>query len=156
MEEEQPVSERLRPHWIQRLGMLLPGFVVSAAGVITWSNSPTAGGAVFAVVLVAVSALGAVRWLAFAGVTRRGETILVRGLVWSRRIPLRQIDRVTKGYVAVHWHSRSGHRVVTPVTALWSKPRPIEIVTRYSDNNVNVIRGWIRSTPVSEAADARH
>lgn len=143
MQASSEVSARLRPHWIQRIAVLVPGIVVSAAGFSVWANSPSS--ATLALMLVGGSLYGAVRWVAFAGVSRRGDILLVSGLVWSRRIPLRQIDRVTKGYVTVHWHSRNGHRVATPVTALWSEPRPMEIVTQYSNERVNEIRSWVRS-----------
>jgi hypothetical protein len=125
--------------------MLVPGACVSAAGLGVWLQSPSYSAALVALVFCGGSLYGAVRWIVFAGASRDGDTLVISGLVWSRRIPLRQVDGVTKGYVTVHWHSRNGRRIATPVTALWSKPRPIEFVTRYSNARVNTIRSWVQA-----------
>ncbi|WP_313539515.1 hypothetical protein [Leifsonia aquatica] len=57
---------------------------------------------------------------------------------------LELLDRVTTGYVFVVWRTRSGVWRWTPITSLWSKPRPLDVVTRYSNRNVRVIRGWVK------------
>ncbi|MFJ3489911.1 hypothetical protein [Leifsonia aquatica] len=121
-------ARRLRPHPFQYVG----GSILPLTNVIG------------AAVLIATSVYLAVRWFGFAGARRLGDTLIVSGILWSRRIPLRRIDRVTTGYVFVVWRTRRGGWRWTPITSLWSKPRPLDVVTRYSNRNVRVIRGWVK------------
>lgn len=134
----------LRPHWLQRFGMLIPTGVVTAAGVHVLITEATPAAAVAFVILAAPSIYVAIRWVLFAGVVRSSTALVIRGMWWSRRIPLGRVRRVTKGYVVVQWESRRGRLIYSPVTALWSKPRPIETVTEHSDAAVNTIREWVR------------
>ena len=138
-------GRRLRPHPFQYFGGFLPPAVLVLAGSVAVHTDPDAPQLRNAVVvLIAFSGYLTVRWFGFAGARRVGDALVVTGVLWSRRVPLYRIDRVTTGYVFVVWRTSRGRRRWTPVTALWSKPRPLDFVTRYSNRNVRTIRDWVR------------
>ncbi|MEN0083321.1 MAG: hypothetical protein AAGC66_01015 [Leifsonia sp.] len=135
---------RIHPHWLPRVAVLLPTGVLSAASVVAWKTHPTEAGFAVTVVWVALCVAVAVRWMLFAGVRRRGDHVIVTGLLWSRSIPLRRIDRVVDGYSSIRWRTRSGMRVITPVTTLWSNPNPLPDVSRYNGDQLRLVRAWVR------------
>ena len=134
----------LRPHWLQRLGLLVPIVIVVGATFSVWVDDRSAASDSLMAVVGSLGVYCSARWLLLAGVRRSRETIVVHGVLWSRRIRLAQIDKVSKGYVAVYWRARTGQMIITPVTALWSRPRPLPMVTRYSNHAVDAIREWVR------------
>lgn len=145
----------LRPHWLQLIGLFVPIAIVVGATFAVWLARPSAASD-FVMAVVGVTGLYlAVRWELVAGVRRSGHQIVVAGVLWSRRIRLDRIDKISKGYVAVHWHTRRGRPMVTPITALWSKPRPLPIVTGHSNHAVDVIRGWVLAERESGIAEGQ-
>jgi len=137
-------ARRLRPHPFQYVGGSILPLTLILVGIFTVQADSDTPNVIGAAVLIATSVYLAVRWFGFAGARRLGDTLIVSGILWSRRIPLRRIDRVTTGYVFVVWRTRRGGWRWTPITSLWSKPRPLDVVTRYSNRNVRVICGWVK------------
>lgn len=134
-------ARRLRPHPFQYVGGSILPLTLILVGIFTVQADSDTPDVIGAAVLIATSVYLAVRWIGFAGARRLGDTLII---LWSRRIPLRRIDRVTAGYVFVVWRTRRGGWRWTPITSLWSKPRPLDFVTRYSNRNVRAIRGWAK------------
>ncbi|QNE37205.1 hypothetical protein [Leifsonia shinshuensis] len=124
--------------------MLLPTGVVSISSVAALQRNFNAGGVTVATVFILASLYVAARWVLFAGIRRHRDRVIVTGMFWSRSIPLRQVDRVTGAYSSIHWHTRSGIRLITPLSALWSKPRPLQDVTQYNNKQLSMLRGWVR------------
>ncbi|MEN2736799.1 hypothetical protein ABCS02_03315 [Microbacterium sp. X-17] len=124
--------------------MLLPTGVVSISFIAALQQNFNAGGVTVAAVFILASLYVAARWVLFAGIRRHGDRVIVTGMLWSRRIPLRQVDRVTGDYSSIHWHTRSGLRLITPLSALWSKPHPVQNVTQYNNKQLSMLREWVR------------
>ncbi|MBN9632568.1 MAG: hypothetical protein J0I18_18490 [Actinobacteria bacterium] len=135
---------RIHPHWLPRLGVLLPTGVLSISSIAVLQQNFNAGRVFVAIAFISASLYVAVRWILFAGIRRHGDRVIVTGMLWSRRIPLRQVDRVTGGYSSIHWHTRSGFRLITPMGALWSKPHPLPDVTEYNNKRLTILREWVR------------
>lgn len=134
---------RIHPHWLPRTGVLIPTGVISIASITALHQNVNAGGVTVAVILTSSSLYVAARWILFAGIRRRGDRVIVTGMLWSRSIPLRQIDRVRGGYSSIRWHTRSGIRLITPLSALWSNPHPFPDVTEYNDKRLKILRAWV-------------
>ncbi|MDN4613207.1 hypothetical protein P5G50_01975 [Leifsonia sp. F6_8S_P_1B] len=124
--------------------MLIPAAAVSYASLTVLATEPRVETLVIALLAVVPSAAGAARWTLLSGARLDGATLVVHGLLWSRRIPLSSIRRVSKGYAAVYWVTKAGRRRVTPLTPFWSNPRPVEFVTQYNSRMINAIRSWFR------------
>lgn len=148
----RPVG-RLRPHPIQYFGMAFVPVILVAVAVVSYQKSPTGSLLIAAGFLIAFSLYFAVRWFGFAGARKDKDDLVVTGPLWSRRIPLAHVDRVSFGYVAVTWHTRRGKRRWTPITPLWSKPRPLEVVTRHSNNKVMTIRSWVECEKTARSSN---
>jgi hypothetical protein len=141
---DTPSEPRIHPHWLPRVGVLIPTGVVSIASIAALQQNVDAGGVTVAAILTSASLYVAVRWVVFAGIRRHGDRVVVTGMLWSRSIPLQQIDRVTGGYSSIRWHTRSGIRVITPLSALWSNPSPLPDVTEYNNQRLRILRAWVR------------
>jgi len=140
-------SRWLRPHWIQIVGVLVPIAILVGASFSVWIARPSAGSLFVFAIIALVGIYAGVRWAALSGVRLVNQSILITRLLWSRKVPLERVSKVTKGYVAIHWRTASGKSIVSPVTALWSKPRPVQIITDYSNAAVDVIRAWTNQRP---------
>ncbi|GAB3573214.1 hypothetical protein GCM10027406_01330 [Leifsonia lichenia] len=109
---------------------------------------PSEAAATIAVTVAAIALYIDVRWMFFSGMRRAGERVVVTGLLWSRSIPLRQIDAVNGGYAAIHWRTRHGMRVVTPLLPFWSNPNPAPFLTRHNAACLKELRTWVRENHV--------
>lgn len=146
---DTPSEARIHPHWLPRVGMLIPTGVVSIASIAALQQNFNAGGVTVAVVFTSASLYVAARWVLFAGIRRHGDRVIVTGMLWSRSIPLRQVDRVTGGYSSIRWHTRSGIRLITPLSALWSNPHPLPDVTEYNNKRLRILRAWVAEARTS-------
>jgi hypothetical protein len=117
----------------------MPAGVVAYAGIGAWIEQPTDAGGAIAVTALLLCSAAAIRWIFFSGAERIGDTLVVHALFGSRRIPLRQIQRITSGYAYIRWASGKGHRRITLLTPFWSDPNPLEFVTRYNDETLSLI-----------------
>ena len=129
--------------------MLIPTGVVSIASIAALQQNFNAGGVSVAAIFTSASLYVAARWVLFAGIRRHGDRVIVTGMLWSRSIPLRQVDRVTGGYSSIRWHTRSGIRLITPLSALWSNPHPLPDVTEYNNRQLTILRAWVAEARTS-------
>lgn len=148
--KEARADVHLRPHPFVRFAMIVPAAVLTYASLNVLIRHPGPETFVLALLFVVPSVAGALRWILVAGASRVEHTLIVRGLIWSRRIPLNAIQRVSKGYSTVYWETSSGQRRATPLTAFWSKPRPAEFITEYNNQRINSIRAWFREEQCSD------
>ncbi|MET3564803.1 hypothetical protein ABIC47_000274 [Leifsonia sp. 563] len=146
---DTPSEARIHPHWLPRAGVLLPTGVVSVASIAALQQNFNAGGVIVAVIFTSASLYVAARWILFAGIRRHGDRVIVTGMLWSRSIPLRQVDRVTGGYSSIRWHTRSGLGLITPLSALWSNPHPLPDVTEYNNKRLRILRAWVTEAQTS-------
>jgi len=77
------------------------------------------------------------------GVVLEDDHIVVRGLLFSRRIPMATITSVT-AFPAVRWHSESGRSRWTPISALMAAPRNPDTTTNAMLASLDDLRFWIR------------
>ena len=149
---------RLRPHVIIRLSLFVPAGILIAASAAAWADVSTSVIPRFAasVPIMAASFVLAMRWFLVAGAECANGTLIVRGLLWSRRIPRSQIEKITKGYVFVWWRTPRGHRRVSAMTAFWSRPNPVESVTKYNNDPINSIPERVTRGPGSVWQKASH
>ncbi len=134
---------RIHPHWLPRVGMLIPTGVISIASITAVQQNVNAAAVTVAVILTSSSLYVAARWILFAGIRRHGDRVIVTGMLWSHSIPLRQVDRVSGGYSSIRWHTLSGIRLITPLSALWSKPHSLPDVTEYNNKRLKILRAWV-------------
>ena len=134
---------KLRPHWLARLVILLPfGPLAVLAAQFIWTY-PDGTGLVAALVVCPFSVYIMVRWIFFMGVRRDGTSLVVSGSLWSRRIPLDRIERVTDFYVFVWWRTRFGARVFTPLLGFTAREGTLESVARKNAAAISIIRAWV-------------
>ncbi|MBN9632734.1 MAG: hypothetical protein J0I18_19365 [Actinobacteria bacterium] len=81
--------------------------------------------------------------LRFMGVRRDGAFLVATGALWSRRIPLARIERVTDFNVFMRWRTRSGIRVFTPLVAFSAQEGSIEYVASRNRWAIAQIRHWV-------------
>jgi hypothetical protein len=99
---------------------------------------PTSVIVIGAVALAYVFVRGAVM-----GVVLEDDHIVVRGLLYSRRIPISSITSVT--YLpAVKWKSASGRSHWTPVSALMAAPRNTDASVNKMLASADDLRFWVR------------
>jgi len=143
-------ARRLRSHPFQYVGGVLPPAIVILIGVFAYPSEQDLPQLVGPGIFVALGGYYVIRWLGWAGAHRDGDDLVVTGVMWSRRIPLGQIDRIRSGYVAVSWRTQRGTRRWTPITPLWSKLRPLEFVTRHSNHEIRIMREWVTEARTAE------
>ena len=99
---------------------------------------PTTVLVVVSLVLVYVFVRGA-----FMGVVLDDDHIVVRGLLYSRRIPMASITSVTY-FPAVRWTSPSGRSRWTPISALMAAPRNTDASVNEMLASADDLRFWVR------------
>ena len=77
------------------------------------------------------------------GVVLEDDHIVVRGLLYSRRIPIPSVTAVTY-FPAVKWKSASGRSRWTPVSALMAAPRNTDASVNEMLASADDLRFWIR------------
>lgn len=104
----------LRPLLISRLFNAVPGvLLVGLAARLAFYMGPYAY--LLAVIVASAGGVGAFRGYRM-GVTVKADTVIVRGLTWSRTIPRRSLIGLTT-FPALRWRSESGRTRWTPMTA---------------------------------------
>ena len=120
-------------------GLLALGTVVAAVFAYNMADPPpTFGIVVVSACLVYVFTRGA-----FMGVVLSDDDVVVRGLIYSRKIPIRAVTSVTS-YPAVRWASNSGRARWTPISALMAAPRNPEAMVNQMSSSLYDVRLWIR------------
>ncbi len=143
--------DRLRPNWLGRLLILIPCGLVVGGAVTAWLASPTRSGLDVAIIIFLMCAYVIVRWMFFMGVRRDGAFLVVTGALWSRRILLSRIERVTDFTVFVWWRTRSGLRMFTPVVAFTAQEGAIEFMARRNRWALAHIRQWVEEDRMASA-----
>ncbi len=132
----------LRQHWINRWGSLIPGGVVAAAGISLCHPGMSDGALIVAALSVLVPAYLVVR--AFRGGIRlNDETIVIRGLFWSRTVPRHRATGVSRLRFLL-WTSRSGRQRRSPLAMFWEYPRMTEGMSALNESVVADVQRWIR------------
>jgi hypothetical protein len=129
---------KLRPLLVSRVASAVPGAGIVVAGVGTFSGGTPAlcAGGIVGSVLVGV--LLAVRGFRL-GVDCRDDVVIVRGLVWNRRIPRRAVAAVTD-FPALRWRDERGRIRWTPVIAFAELGGSIPVVARHNGVCVDRLR----------------
>lgn len=145
------VRMRFRPHPLVRFGILLPAGIIPMAIVSTWSSANSMADAREAGAVILVCALVAGRWVLFAGAECSDSHLIVRGLLWSRRIRRDAIMGFSRDYVFVRWRTRRDVVVFSPMGPFWSKPNPAAFVSAYNHTVLEKISDWVDSRPGHES-----
>ncbi|WP_426516118.1 hypothetical protein ACPPVQ_15955 [Diaminobutyricibacter sp. McL0618] len=139
---------RLWPHPLYRFGMLIPTGVVAAAAIHASAiESPTVGGMTSGVLILLGSAYVAWRAIFFTGVVCKSDVLIVRGTLWSRRIPRLAIERIPKELAVVVWRGASRRRRYTPLLPFTSVGNTAASVEEYNVAAIKVVLNWVRAAP---------
>ncbi|HWU21169.1 MAG TPA: hypothetical protein VN088_06575 [Nocardioides sp.] len=143
-EVERPEdTDHLRPMWLVRVVILVPCALVAGSASTAWLASPNGSGFDLAMIISLVCLYVIVRWMFFMGVRKDGESMVVTGALWSRRIRLAQIERVTDFHVFVWWRTRLGLRMFTPLVAFSAQEGSVEVVAQRNRWAIAQIRQWV-------------
>lgn len=143
-------TDHLRPAWLVRVAILVPCALLVGGAFAAWLASPHGSGLDLAVIVSLVCLYVIVRWMFFMGVRRDGESMVVTGALWSRRIRLAQIERVTDFQVFVWWRTRSGLRMFTPLAGFSAREGSVEAVARRNSWAIAQIRQWVGQERLSQ------
>ncbi|MFE4468677.1 hypothetical protein ACFRFH_07650 [Leifsonia sp. NPDC056824] len=145
-------TDRLRPNWLVRVVILLPCGLLTGSAVAAWLASPIGSGWDLAIIVFLACAYVVIRWMFFMGVRRDRAVLVATGAIWSRRIPLARIERVTDFHVFVRWRTRSGIRVFTPLVAFSAQEGSIESVANRNRWAIAQIRRWVQEQNTANKA----
>jgi hypothetical protein len=140
-------TDHVRPVWLVRVAILVPCALLVGSASTAWLSSPIKSGLDLAVIVSLVCLYVIVRWTFFMGVRKNGQSMVVTGALWSRRIPLAQIERVTD----FHTSSCGGARDRDCGCSHLSWPSPLRKARWRSWRNETVgrlhefVSGWSRS-----------
>ena len=143
-------TDHVRPVWLVRVAILVPCTLLVGSASTAWLASPIGSGLDLAVIISLVCLYVIVRWTFFMGVRKNGQSMVVTGALWSRRIPLAQIERVTDFHVFVWWRSRSGLRMFTPLVAFSAQEGSVEVVAQRNRWAIARIRQWVEQERLNQ------
>jgi hypothetical protein len=131
------VPVNLRPLMITRLANVFGSVVLAILGVGIWLEND-----VRAALLLSVLGL----WLTVRaygiGVQADEQSIRVKGLLWSRTIPIDRIKRITT-FPAISWTAPSGRTRWTPIYAFTEFGRAIRSVEDHNTLSTEQLQEWV-------------
>ena len=131
------VPVNLRPLTITLLANVFGSVALVVLGVLLWLQNGVR-------VAVLLSALGL--WLAvrayWVGVQADERTVRVKGLLWSRTIPIDRIKRITT-FPAISWTAPSGRTRWTPIYAFTEFGGAIRRVHAHNTQTTDQLQQWV-------------
>lgn len=153
-----PPAVVLRPHIAVRFGTLIPTGCIAAAFVCAWAQAQFLTGLAVSLPVIAICALVAVRSIFYAGAICTQDQLVVRGMLWSRRISRSAIDEVTGSWAVVVWRGRGLGRRFTPMTGFFTG-NSAQWLDDYNSGKIRLIRMWVKAGPEYQpivASEGRH
>ncbi|MFF4253710.1 hypothetical protein ACFY1L_21135 [Streptomyces sp. NPDC001663] len=132
------------PPTVARVACAAPWAVPAAGAVAYGAGSADALSRCAAAIVVALSAMLAVRGYRI-GVRCEADRLVVRGLLWTRVIPRQRIRAVTD-FPAVRWRTATGRSRWTPVTAFMSGGGEFASLGEAKAQCVARLRRWARGS----------
>jgi hypothetical protein len=131
------VPVNLRPLMITRLANLFGSVVLVILGVGIWLEKD-----VRLALLLSVLGLWLTARAYGIGVQADEQSIRVKGLLWSRTIPIDRIKRITT-FPAISWTAPSGRTRWTPIYAFTEFGRPIRRVQDRNTLTTEQLQEWV-------------
>jgi hypothetical protein len=115
-------------------------------------------GLVVALPVILICALITVRSIFLAGAICTEDELIVRGMLWSRRIPRTAIEEITESWAVVVWRGMRVGKRFTPMTAFFTG-NSAQWFEDYNHAAIKTVREWVKSGPdhqSQQASSARH
>ena len=130
----------LRPLVIARFGHSLGAIAFGAGASNLWVD----GNALSSTAAVAGMSACFVTFVrsGFMKVVLEDDSVLIRGLLWSRRIPRAAITGVSN-LPAVRWRDQAGRGHWSPILWMMTGGRTLEFINRHNREQLKRLRKWV-------------